>query len=384
MRIENIDADTGLAVDVSLLGIPAFILEVIRPLERKYYDFFSRKIIVKPYHLKKKPIRMFVEEGYENIAHLIHTIPIYLCDSKPKSPKENDIVDPLGAYFPNTSGDSPYIELYPTEIEIAAKGNDQHFKWLFTKVLLHELAHAALDIHNNVLYKNAPEKVHYWTTFGKWREESMANAVALRIIKEYGDEDFYEYAKQFMLSQPPEYALGVLMEDFDDQYFWSVTTGKKVGANQDLQNEWLDYVKGTPDWEGLKQWNVIFTNVVYSFNGKSYLIEEFIIRIVEKVLSDYEAKTGEKMSYSIFESIFPYFNIYSSHESKSYEIASKVQNDPDYKKIIHLLDTDIALYTKSWYCRAVDTFVDNCGIKYVEIQMNKSELKESRKPLPNW
>ena len=56
MRIENIDADTGLAVDVSLLGIPAFILEVIRPLERKYYDFFSRKIIVKPYHLKKSPL----------------------------------------------------------------------------------------------------------------------------------------------------------------------------------------------------------------------------------------------------------------------------------------------------------------------------------------
>ena len=61
------------------------------------------------------------------------------------------------------------------------------FKYLLTKVLIHELAHAALDIFNLV---DAPssEKVFYDTDFGKWREESMANAVALRIIKDFSED----------------------------------------------------------------------------------------------------------------------------------------------------------------------------------------------------
>ena len=87
-------------------------------------------------------------EGYENIATLAHTIPIYLRHSKPEKKDDNSIIDLLGAYYSNRHGDTPYIELYLKGIDDATNGNDEHFKWLFVKVLIHELAHAALDIFN--------------------------------------------------------------------------------------------------------------------------------------------------------------------------------------------------------------------------------------------
>lgn len=369
MRIVNESVDSKLAWKVSKLKIPAFILEVIRPLEDEYYNHHARFLLDHeyPYHLKKEPIRMCMEEEYENIAHLIHTIPIYLCVSKPERYNETDIIDLLGAYFPNTSGDSPYIELYLPEIDKATQGNDLHFKWLFTKVLLHELAHAALDIHNNVRYKNAPEKVQYWTTFGKWREESMANAVALRIIKEYHNKDFYEYAKQFMLSQPPEYALGVLMEDFGYWDFRSVTRGKERGVNQDLQNEWLDYVKGTPDWKGLEHWNdVLFDSEVYLFNGRYYTHEDDLVPdIVAKVLSDFKNNNTRKMRYSEFCSIFP--NIKFRY-GNAYEIKNNIKDFSHYKTQINLLDEDLYLID-NWTVQAFSEFIKNCK-NYLQVIKN--------------
>ena len=95
----------------------------------------------------------------------------------------------------------------------------------------------------------------------------MANAVALRIIKDFSEDTstapdkktFYEYAKKFMELQPAEYALGVLMEDFDADDFNSVFEAKIKGVDPTLQQEWLDYVQGktgTPlNWNGLKAWN---------------------------------------------------------------------------------------------------------------------------------
>ena len=58
-----------------------------------------------------------------------------------------------------------------------------------------------------------------------------------------------------MSTQPAEYALGVLMEDFDYGDLRSVIDNKYEGVSQDLTDEWMKYVQGNPDSEGLKQWN---------------------------------------------------------------------------------------------------------------------------------
>ena len=234
LDIRNINVSDDLIRKISDLDILQFVFKVVRRLEKI---------------------------DYENIAKLIYTIPIYLKEkgeiAKECYRGEGDIVEPLGAYFKNIrkNESNPCIELYVDKIFESANGDAQTFKWLFTKTLIHELAHAVLDNYNSEIDYRHVDKISYYTPFGKWREESMANAIALKIIKEFGDKDFYEYAKNYMSTQPAEYALGVLMEDFDYGDLRSVMDNKYEGVSQDLQDEWMDYVQGNPDWEGLKQWN---------------------------------------------------------------------------------------------------------------------------------
>lgn len=372
MKITNIDAPEHLADKVRHLRIQDFILDFIQPIEREYHGHFSHIYLSQGshlYHRKKKlpvsPIWKFMEVGYENIAVLLHTIPIYLRDSRPEIRDENSIIDLLGAYYSNRGGESPYIELYLKPIDDSAN-NENEYIWLFTKVLIHELAHAALDIFNQEDGTNITEKVFYHTEFGKWREESMANAVALRIIKEYGDNDFYDYAKLFMTKQDPEYALGVLMEDIGFWDFMSVYNPKKRGVDSTLQQEWLKYVKGKPDWEGLHKWNdLLFSKTVYLFENKYYTREEELVYdIVNKVVSDFESKNGKKMSYSEFSSIFPYIK---TGVEMSYEPSDKVKEDSRYRVQIQLDDANYSLFY-SWNQKSLHEFISNTKINILEYQ----------------
>ena len=280
MKLLNYDAPEELVIKVVEQAIPDFILEVIRKQEAAFYhgdEFYLQMLcplqryeqgeveerrpsersleiftpIAFDQCLRPTPIRKLTQASYRNIVSLLHTIPVYL-RAENKSREEGDL---LGMYHPDKN--NPYIELYMQDIWDAAKANELHYKWLLTKVLIHELAHAALDVYNleNGKYIDEKEEVKYSTKFGKWREESMANAITLRIIREFDDTAFYAYAKEFMLHQPDRYALGVLLENFEDLDFDSVLEAKYMGVPVNFAEEWKAYVQGTPDWEGLHQRN---------------------------------------------------------------------------------------------------------------------------------
>ena len=369
MKIINIDAPRYTTENFYEWNIIQFVLEVIRPLELTYYKnpIWHYLLEVTRPHIKAlplSPIWEFQNESYENIAVLIHTIPIYLRDSRPEKVQDEDsMIDPSGAYYPNRNGDSPYIELYLSPIYKDSQNDDKYFKWLFTKVLLHELAHAALDEGG----ANIKEKISYQSEFWKWREESMANAVALRIIKDYGDKDFYDYAKQFMLSQSPEYALGVKLEGCVPSDFNGVFEGKIRGVNQELQDKWLDYVKGSPDWEGLRKWNsVLSSKKVYSFNGKYYLrVYQLLRSIVVKVLSDFETQNGRKMTYDEFKSIFPCIK---TRVGMAYEITDDVKRPRSLYLHIQLEDANCSLYCNGWDKETLYKFIANTNIELKEYQ----------------
>ena len=276
MKIINIDAPKEFVEKIwgVRIPLPNSIKILLEEFEGDYYDNFEvLQNIIKP-HTSHSSVWKFECGMYENIAVLRHTIPIHLRDKALEIDRFNNnckcIVDPLGAYISYWGRYTPHIELYLPKIYREAEKfhklcKEQQllptnpsvlegFKFLSTIVLLHELAHAALDIFNLV---DAPssEEVYYDTDFGKWREESMANAVALKIINRYGRDKFKNYAKKFMELQPAEYALGVKMVDFESSDFDSVFNAKIHGIAENLQQEWLDYAQGTPDWSGLKKWN---------------------------------------------------------------------------------------------------------------------------------
>ncbi|MBR1941430.1 MAG: hypothetical protein IJ845_08885 [Bacteroidaceae bacterium] len=360
MKIANVDAPEFLVKKVADLRIPDFISDVVRPLESVFYDRFIQNAC----HQTVSPIWKFDKQGYENIVVLLHTIPIYLRDSRPEIPEEDSIIDPLGSYCSNRKGNSPYIELYLTAINDSAQGNDQHFKWLFTKVLLHELGHAALDIFNWEHNNQPTERICYSSEFGRWREESTANAVALRIIKDYGDEEFYAYAHQYMKSQPEEYALGVLIEGFIEQSFDSVFNAKYLGVNIELQKLWLDYAKSSPDEKGLHDWNgILDSDYVYFFEERYYTSEEELVSdIVNKVLADYESQNRHKMTYSTFTSLFPQIK---TGAEMSYEPTANVANDSRYRTIIELQDGSCSLYYW-WSNDSLHEFIANVNVSLKE------------------
>ena len=261
MKIRNINVSEDLIRKISDLDIQFFVLNLIRPLEEECYSsikYFPESCLERiDNHIRT------ILYGYENIATLVHTIPIYLKDKGMSVEEDRELegencIDLLGAYFQNirqNNESNPYIELYVDRIYDYANMDNEKFKWLFAITLIHELAHAVLDNYNLSIIHRHVTKLRYNSEFRKWREESMANAIALRIIKDFGDIRFFDYAIKFMWSQPAEYALGVLMEDFNWRDMRSVMDNKYKGVDQTLQDQWLDYVKGNPDWQGLKKWN---------------------------------------------------------------------------------------------------------------------------------
>lgn len=357
MKIVNIDASEKSCKQTT--QILDFVLDVVGSLNNEMGHMYLHQIIM-PYHgnsipvLPLFPIRKFEEEGYGNIANLLHTIPIYLRKSRPVRYDESDIVDALGAYFQNRKNDDPYIEMYVDTIDDAVKGDSKHFKWLFTKVLIHELAHAALDIFNCESCHLTSEKVLYSTKFGKWREESMANAAALRVIKNFGDEDFYNYAKQFMLAQPAEYALGVLMEDFHYWDFRSVMDGKRNGVNPALQQAWLTYVQGKPVWPEIKKWNEVLSDPnIFIYNNKFYTDHQ---DLVLDILKDFIKQKGS-ISFQQLCAVFPNVKVQSK---EAYRPWNDVKNDSQFytesDDVLKLADGDYALY-KYWYNSDLSDFL---------------------------
>ena len=250
MKILNYDAPEELVIKMLEQAITDFILEVIRKQEAAFYhsDEFCIQMLC-PLQIWKQgerelvgeidtsykeiipisfdqsfpptPIRKFTRASYRNIVSLLHTIPIYL--------RDKDECDLLGAYHPDRN--NPYVELYVQDIWDAAKANDLHFQWLLTKALIHALAHAALDIHNLENSEFVEDKVRHFTRFRQWREEEVAaNAITLRIIRDFGDSAFYAYAKAFMQEKDPEYAQDVEMENFEDSDFDRVFKAKYLGV----------------------------------------------------------------------------------------------------------------------------------------------------------
>lgn len=379
MKIVNIDAKQEDLKKINFEDLFSFIYDVVRPLEKELFKLqlhrTSLPLLLYFPSLKSlphAPVRTFLYAGYANVANLLHTIPIYLRDERSEAKCEDegeDKIDLLGAYYPNTKEDNPYIELFIAPILDCVKGNKQKLKWLFTKVLIHELAHAALDLNNIEDCRFTHNKISYYTDFGKWREESMANAIALRIIKEYGDTDFYKYAKSFMLSQPPEYALGVLMEDFDDKDFRSLICNKEKGVHNDFQKQWLEYVQNgkKPTLARLKWWNeILMSRYVFIFNGK-YYTEEFdlVVDIIINVLNKFKTAHGRKMKINEFEGIFPNIKIYRRN---AYEPSSKVKNDDYYKFFAKISNINYSLHRSwsSWDNKKIHDFVSKSGCNFKE------------------
>ena len=399
MKIYYIDAPEHLIKKISELHVLHNLTRLLEGLQRRQLHDIEHELEHDsewghPSYHDLSCMFLFDEESIGNIIPLLHSIPILLKDTKdmsftnPISPdntwrnehkrderRDDDrsekngpvrIVDPLGAYFAQDDGGYPWIEIYLSEIERCSHGDDNAFISIFIITLLHELSHSALDIRNCWRYEGRKERIAYQTEFGRWREESVANALTLKIIKYSNDKEFYEFAQCFMKSQPAEYALGTLYDCTDYWFIRYLMESKSQGVHPELQKAWLDYVKGCPEREGVNKWHVMLSaRAVYYCCGRySRSASDIVKYIIDRCLDEYYLNKGTKMTQDIFCSTFP--NIRLDKERMAYWPTEKGEYEITYLKKIELSDGCYSLNYKSWDLNNAIQFIQNTGYKITE------------------
>ncbi|MBR4646847.1 MAG: hypothetical protein IKO75_07040 [Bacteroidales bacterium] len=168
-----------------------------------------------PYLLLHRDVQVNV--SFQNVSWFIHSVPIYL-KNKIES-KE------LGLYVTGEY-DVKYILLDVEKIDKEVSSDHERFKMLLTTVLIHELMHAVLDLSNHKDYYNNSstknqssscpfalvhkhmDRLELNKDYKDWREEAYANALTLHLIEMSGKKKLIEYARNFMINQDEQYAVG--------------------------------------------------------------------------------------------------------------------------------------------------------------------------------
>ena len=141
------------------------------------------------------------------------------CSLDPRNPVSDDVIksnsekcvisDLLGVYVSQfKSKSSTGFAEKKSEIFLwVDKIGDYDYIPLIRQVLVHELAHAIMDVHEYPFFN--PDYYHLF------REESLANALSLYIMgKIYKhDSNNYKFLVEFVSKQPLQYALGLLYND---------------------------------------------------------------------------------------------------------------------------------------------------------------------------
>lgn len=162
--------------------------------------------------------------------------------------QENPSTDALGLYLPcaNLLGCKKPAILLCVEKLVELSVDDEQLSILIAKVLVHEFAHAFMDLDSK--YPNGKDQFH------EWIEEALANFITLEYFKNYS-ENLVEktttitsplsVVEDFISKQPANYQLGLIffqnqlnIHRFKDWY-----RSKDKFVDEQGKKDFIDYVK---------------------------------------------------------------------------------------------------------------------------------------------
>lgn len=139
---------------------------------------------------------------------VINDIPIHF--GRQEDYEDYDDGKYLGLYRRNKDNTREII-LFEDTIKAEAKGDNDYLENLIWKVIIHEYAHAMMDTLQDDKIKTQDPKLY------KYREESLANAFALKVLK--SSKSGFSKIEDFVNSQPEEYQHGlVLYKSYKSEY----------------------------------------------------------------------------------------------------------------------------------------------------------------------
>ena len=199
---------------------------------KKVQEIHKQKVIPSLLNIKDEIL------SWKSVPLSIGCIPIHFDENKNRRKYEeiNDAENYLGLYRINSKNNKREIILFEDAIKSEAKGNDEYLDNLIWKVIVHEYAHAIMDdvFHNENKLRKQDPKLY------KYREESLANAFALKVLeKSLGNVWInggcsalttrwgFDKIKEFVRNQPEEYRHGLDLYQRDDLFkmmeFWRET-----------------------------------------------------------------------------------------------------------------------------------------------------------------
>ena len=177
------------------------------------------------YNIYKENVVPSYEIIYDRkYAFIMNDIPIHF--GKQDDYKNIDDIDDatsyLGLYCRSCNNNEREIILFEDAIKSEAEGNEEYLDNLILKVIVHEYAHAIMDdiFHNENKLRKQDSKLY------RYREESLANAFALKVLEKFTKSGF-DKIKEFVKNQPEEYRHGLDLYQRDDLFkmmeFWRET-----------------------------------------------------------------------------------------------------------------------------------------------------------------
>lgn len=190
----------------------------------------------------EKLIPKHISEGSTDLIKAVNeliwgkSIPIYLIDRRQMP---NDYIIDDNSKFPPTEylGYYKYVDLGKVKMEsiflcMDRIGDD---KQKLAKVLIHEIGHAIMEAKvGDFGYRFSDDNII------KFMEESLANYIVLKYLKELGTvDDLLDYSRTFIENQGLGYNFGVKWYEWDNRNYYSWTLLKKevIGQGKSLTFE---------------------------------------------------------------------------------------------------------------------------------------------------
>ena len=183
---------------------------------KKVQEIHKQKVIPSLLNIKDEIL------SWKSVPLSIGCIPIHFDENKNrrKYEKINDAENYLGLY--RNKNNEREIILFEDAIKSEAKRGKEYLDNLIWKVIVHEYAHAIMDAMYNGLNKLQQQDPKLY----KYREESLANAFALKVLEKFTKSGF-DKIKEFVKNQPEEYRHGLDLYQQKDLFkmmeFWRET-----------------------------------------------------------------------------------------------------------------------------------------------------------------
>lgn len=173
------------------------------------YKYATKKFVDKVKEICEKKVKPSLgainEELQGKLFFLLSDIPIHF--GKQKDYEDYDDGQYLGLYC--NKNNQREIILFEDAIMSVANGEENYLEDLIWKVIIHEYAHAIMDTLQSDKLRQQDPKLY------KYREESLANAFALKVLKENMKCGFSEI-ESFVKSQSEEYRHGLEIYERED------------------------------------------------------------------------------------------------------------------------------------------------------------------------